>query len=232
MRVRAGCALPLGGLAGSRIYRLFRGDHFSAEELDAWIANTWLAIAGTGGSPHSAAGALCGGGAGNHSYSQLINYFATDIGKASQKHFQADDPGRWWAVWCDPELLARFALELDQYELTPERRAALADLTNLYDCWSAPVRIYIGGSYYSETDLNDRWLWCYWRFGKGWWVGWAALFMLEPSHDNFSDLVARKQAKHPKRQEWGVVSNSDLERRTNCPCGLIICTGDTCNQTN
>ena len=171
-----------------------------------------------------------------NSYSQLINYFATNIGKASQKHFVSDDPGRWWAVWCDPELLARFALELRPYELTHERLAALTDLTNLYDCWSAPVRIYIGGSYYSPSDPNNKWLWRYWRFGKGWWVGWAALFMLEPSAGNFQDLLerkqaseARKQAKHPNRQAWGVASNSDLERRVGCKYGLIVCTGKTCD---
>ena len=60
--------------------------------------------------------------------------------------------------------------------------------------------------------------------------------MLEPSHDNFSDLVARKQAseerkqaKHPNRQAWGVASNSDLERRVGCKYGLIVCTGKTCD---
>ena len=90
-----------------------------------------------------------------NSYSQLINYFATD------------DPGHWWAIWCDPELLARFALELRPYDLTRDRLAALTDLTNLYHCWSAPMRIYIGGSCYSPSDLNNKWLWRYWKFGKG-----------------------------------------------------------------
>ena len=97
------------------------------------------------------------------------------------------------------------------------------------------MRICIGGSYYSPSDLNSKWLWCYWKFGKGWWVGWAALFMLEPNQDNCSDLVerlqaseARKQAKYPARQAWGVDINSGLERRTDCPCDLLICSGNLC----
>ena len=54
--------------------------------------------------------------------------------------------------------------------------------------------------------------------------------MLEPSADNFSDLVARKQAsevrkqvKYPAKQAWGVDINFGLERRLNCDCGKLVC---------